>query len=70
MATDAALPPGMSRETTIRRDVHGRWFHDGAPIEQANVERAFDTWVDRAPDGRYCLKNDIHWVYVAIEGAP
>lgn len=63
-------PPGFSRETTIRRDAEGRWSQDGVPLEHENLVRAFDRWVDRAEDGRLCLKNELGWAYVAIEGAP
>jgi hypothetical protein len=68
--TFTPLPPGASRETRIARDALGRWSDDGAPIEHEKLARAFDRWVDRAPDGRYCLHNAIHWVYVSIEGPP
>jgi uncharacterized protein len=61
---------GMSRETTIRRDAQGRWFHDGEPLEHVSLTRAFDRWVERAEDGRYCLKNDINWAYITLEGPP
>ena len=61
---------GRTRESTIRRDALGRWFHDGEPIEHPLITRAFDRWVSRADDGRYCLKNEVDWAYVAIEGPP
>lgn len=61
---------GRSRETKIRRDARGRWWNDGVEITHVALCRAFDAWIDRADDGRYCLKNDINWAYVAIEGAP
>jgi hypothetical protein len=61
---------GLSRETTIHRDAEGRWFHDGELVENEKLARAFDSWVERAPDGRYCLKNAINWAYVTIDGAP
>jgi hypothetical protein len=64
------LLQGFSRETTIRRDAQGRWFHDGQPLEHEGLTRAFDRWVERAEDGRYCLKNDINWAYVTLEGPP
>jgi hypothetical protein len=64
------LQQGYSRETTIRRDAQGRWFHDDEPLEHPSLVRAFDRWVERAEDGRYCLKNDINWAYIALEGAP
>ena len=68
--TDPALPPGLSRETTIRRDAEGRWFHEGDPVTNPAVARAFDRWVARAEDGRLCLRNEVNWAYVEIEGAP
>jgi hypothetical protein len=61
---------GRSRETTIRRDALGRWFSDGEPLDQPNLTRAFDRWIDRAEDGRYCLRNDINWAYIELEGPP
>ncbi|MBN1652938.1 MAG: DUF1285 domain-containing protein, partial [Deltaproteobacteria bacterium] len=61
---------GLTRESAIRRDALGRWFHEGRLIGHPNIIRAFDRWIARAEDGRYCLKNDFDWVYVAIEGAP
>jgi hypothetical protein len=61
---------GFSRETTLFRDAEGNWFHDGQPLEHANLVRAFDRWIERAPDGRYCVKNDINWAYIRIEGPP
>ena len=60
----------LSRETTIRRTAEGRWFHDGEPVENQPLARAFDRWVCRADDGRYCLKNSINWAYITLEGAP
>lgn len=61
---------GKSRETNIRRDDQGRWYAEGQPLEHPKLVRAFDRWLDRAEDGRYCLRNDINWAYVAIEGPP
>ena len=61
---------GFSRETTLFRDSEGRWFHDGQPLEHSNLVRAFDRWIERAPDGRYCVKNDINWAYITLEGPP
>jgi hypothetical protein len=66
----ASFLQGASRETTIRRDALGRWFHDGDALEHPNLVRAFDRWVDRAQDGRYCLKNEINWAYITLEGPP
>jgi hypothetical protein len=66
----AQMLKGFSRETTIRRDAQGRWFHDDQPLEHEGLTRAFDRWIERAEDGRYCLKNDINWAYVTLEGPP
>jgi hypothetical protein len=60
----------LPRESTIRRDGDGRWFHEGVEITRPSIARAFDRWIDRAEDGRYILKNAINWVYVEVEGAP
>jgi hypothetical protein len=64
------FPFGLSRETTIRRTADGKWFHDGDPIDNDKLARAFDRWIERAEDGRWCLKNDINWAYFQLEGAP
>ena len=64
------LPPGRSRETKIRRDARGRWWNGDDEITHVLLSRAFDSWIERTEDGRYCLKNDINWAYVTIEGAP
>ena len=66
----AGFLQGRTRETTIRRDAEGTWYHDGQPLEHDNLCRSFDQWVERADDGRYCLKNDINWAYITLEGAP
>ncbi|HEY6882124.1 MAG TPA: hypothetical protein VI299_29040 [Polyangiales bacterium] len=64
------FPFGLSRETTIRRTADGKWFHDGDPLDNDKLARAFDRWIERAEDGRWCLKNDVNWAYFQLEGAP
>jgi hypothetical protein len=59
---------GRTRETEIRRDARGRWFSGQDPIEHPNLTRSFDSGVDRAEDGRFCLSNSINWAYVEIQG--
>lgn len=68
--SEEKLPFGLSRETSIERTADGRWFHEGEPIENPKLARAFDRWVTRAEDGRWCLKNEINWAYFKLEGAP
>ena len=64
------LARGRTRETAIVRDRFGRWFDGGVPITHRGVVASFDGWIDRAPDGRFCLSNGLNWAFVRIEGAP
>jgi hypothetical protein len=67
------LPPpdGTSRESTIRLDVDGRFWHDGALFEHSALERAFHQWIARHPDdGRYILTNGYDWTYFQVDDAP
>lgn len=64
------LRRGLTRETAIRRDATGRWWNGDQLVAHAGVTRSFDGWIDRAPDGRYCLANDVNWAFVTIEGPP
>lgn len=67
------LPPpdGRSRESTIRVDRHGGWFHDGAPVEHRGLAAALPTWVARHPDdARWILSNGYDWCYFEVEATP
>jgi hypothetical protein len=67
------LPPpeGRSRESTIRLDSEGRFFHDGARVEHPGLEAAMHTWIARHPDdGRFILTNGYDWTYFTVEDAP
>ena len=66
----SALLQGRTRETAIRRDARGRWWNDGDPVDHPNLRTSFDSWIDVAEDGRYCLSNDINWAYFTLEGPP
>lgn len=59
-----------TRETSIRRDASGRWYNGDDLITHPKLIRAFSSWISRAEDGRYCLRNDINWAYFTLEGAP
>ena len=66
-----ALPFGLSRETRIRIDKEGRFFHEDDLITHEALWRALAGWVDVDPEsGRYILKNDINWAFVAVEDTP
>jgi len=64
-------PEGRSRESTIRLDGQGRFWHDGALVEHPRLARALTTWIDRHPDdGRYILNNGYDWTYFTVDDAP
>jgi len=65
------LPFGWSRETTIRIDREGRFWHEGQRFEHPGLAKAFASWIDVDPEsGRYILRNSIHWVFIAADDAP
>ncbi len=64
-------PEGASRESTIRLDAEGHFFHEGAIVEHPGLAAAMHTWVRRHPDnGRYILSNGYDWTYFTVEDAP
>jgi hypothetical protein len=64
-------PEGASRESTIRLDAEGRFFHEGEVVEHPGLAAAMHTWIRRHPDdGRYILSNGYDWTYVTVEDAP
>ena len=66
----ASFLKGRTRETKIRRDARGRWFNDDVEITHVLLTKAFDRWLERAPDGsgRWCLSNRINWAFVEVDG--
>src|SRR4051794_13173120 len=64
-------PEGRSRESTIRLDAQGRFWHDDALVEHAGLAAAFSTWIARHPDdGRFILTNGYDWTYFRVDDAP
>src|SRR4051812_42595645 len=64
-------PEGRSRESTIRLDGEGRFFHDDALVEHPKLRDALHTWISRHPDnGRYILTNGYDWTYFIVEDVP
>ncbi len=64
-------PPGRSRESSIRLDADGRFWHDGEPVTHSGMARAFASWITRHPDdGRFILSNGYDWSYFEVEGTP
>jgi hypothetical protein len=67
------LPPpeGRSRESTIRLDGSGRFWHDGLAVAHPGLAAALHTWIRRHPDdGRYILSNGYDWTYFTVDDAP
>lgn len=66
-----APPPGTSRESTIRLDREGRFWHDDGLIENEALVKALHSWIARHPDdGRYILTNGYDWTYFTVEDVP
>ena len=66
-----APPPGTSRESTIRLDAEGRFWHDGERVDHPALEKALHSWIARHPDdGRLILTNGYDWTYFKVDDAP
>lgn len=67
-----AVPfPGFSRESKIRLDGEGRFWHDGERVEHPGLAHGLHTWIARHPvDGRIVLENGWDWCYLAVDDAP
>jgi len=64
-------PEGRSRESTLRLDRDGRFFHEGELVTHRGMARAFASWIARHPDdGRFILTNGYDWTYFTVEGTP
>ena len=64
-------PEGRSRESTLRLDARGRFWHDGKPVEHAGLSAGLNGWISRHPDdGRYILTNGYDWTYFTVDDAP
>lgn len=64
-------PEGRSRESTLRLDAEGHFFHEGERVEHSGLLAGLHSWIDRHPDdGRYILTNGYDWTYFTVEDAP
>lgn len=70
MSDEALAAIGLSRETNLRMDRHGDFFAGDQRVEHPGVAAGFSRWIERNDAGRYVLRNDLHYVYVQVEGAP
>jgi hypothetical protein len=66
-----APPAGTSRESTIRLDAEGKFWHDGARVDHPALEKALHSWIALHPDdGRFILTNGYDWTYFKVDDAP
>lgn len=64
-------PPGASRESTIRLDREGTFYHDGTVVTKDSLVRALHSWVSFHPDdGRPILTNGYDWTYFTVDDTP
>lgn len=61
-------PHGASRESKLRLDREGRFWHEGEIVERPALALALHRWLGRHPtDGRPILSNGYDWCYVEVE---
>jgi hypothetical protein len=66
-----APPPGQSRESRLRLDAEGRFWHEGELVARPALAQALHRWIGRHPDdGRYVLNNGYDWCYLAVDDVP
>ncbi len=59
------------RQSGIRLDGDGRFWHEGAEVTHHGLRAAFWRWLDRNPDGRWVLRLDEHrFVYLDVDDVP
>jgi len=59
------------RQTGIRLDRQGRFWHEGTEITHPGIRKALLTWIDRLDDGRPILRLDEHrYAYLDVEDTP
>jgi hypothetical protein len=59
------------RQSGIRLDAEGRFWHEGAEVTHHGLRAALWRWLDRNPDGRYVLRLDERrFVYLDVDDAP
>jgi uncharacterized protein len=64
-------PEGRSRESTLRIDARGRFWHEERLVEHPGLLAVLHSWISRHPDdGRYILTNGYDWTYFTVEDAP
>ncbi len=65
------MDPG-SRESGLRLDKNGIWYHESTPVTHRRLARALFRWLDREPGcDRFVLRpTPDFWAWVDVEDAP
>jgi hypothetical protein len=67
--TDAEIE--RLRQSGIRLDAEGRFWHEGQEVTHHGLRAAFFRWLDRNADGRYVLRlDDNRFVYLDVDDTP
>ena len=69
--TENVPPFQLSRESKIRIDREGYFWHEGERVEHAGLAQGLASWlaVDQAT-GRYILRNAMDWCFITVDDAP
>lgn len=61
----------LLRQSGLRLDAEGRWWHREQPVEHPRLAEALHRWLDRLEDGRYVVRLDARrYAYVEVDDAP
>jgi len=59
------------RQSGLRLDREGRWWHQGELVEHAGLKGALNRWLDQLEDGRFVVRLDAErYAFVEVEDAP
>jgi tRNA threonylcarbamoyl adenosine modification protein YeaZ len=59
------------RQSGLRLDQDGRWWHEGQQVTHPKLALAFHRWLDQLDDGRYVIRLDQQrYAYVEVDDVP
>lgn len=65
------VPAPFTRESSIRLDKRGKFWHNGNEVEHAGLERAMHAWIKKHPENkRFVLENGYDWCYLTVDCTP
>lgn len=70
LSNEPGIPAGFSRESKIRIDRDGHFWHEGERIEHKGLAQGFARWIARDDSGRWILRNDLDWCFITVDDAP